>query len=194
MRAGWLAAHGSVDPLPVQGRLPGDGDAHAGQQHHAEPGRPLAAGDLHAAGAAHGARHRRQARHRRRAAGRVRASAIHVLPRGRLGPRVRGPQPALEGAERGGLPAGREQDQLHVQLVLHRRPGHRLLQLGRQPRACRRSRPGLPELGHGRIRLEGLGDDLQDLRRDALRGAPTGDQPVLHHLLEQQAGGRFRCG
>ena len=37
---------------------------------------------------------------RRRAAGRVRAPALDVLPRGRLGARVRGPQPALEGAER----------------------------------------------------------------------------------------------
>ncbi len=46
----------------------------AGQQHHAEPGRPVAARDLHARGAAHRARDRQQARHRRRPAGRLRAS------------------------------------------------------------------------------------------------------------------------
>ena len=47
------------------------------------------------------------------------------------------------------------QDQLHLQLVLHRRPRHRLLQLGQQPGARRRaptpsSRPGAPASGTGR--------------------------------------------
>ena len=42
-------------------------------------------------------------------------------------------------AERAGLPAGRVQDRLHLQLVLRRRPRHRLLQLGRQPAARRRA-------------------------------------------------------
>ena len=115
------AAGRPVDALPLQGRVPADGDPHAGEQHHAEPGRPLAARDLHARGAAHGARDRLQARHRRRAARRVRAPALDLLPRGRLGPRVLRPQPAIAGAERRGLPAGGAQDQLHLQLVLRGR-------------------------------------------------------------------------
>ena len=63
-------------------------------------------------------------------AGGLRAAALDLLPRGRFGARVRRPQPPVEGPERRGLPARDVGDQLHVQLVLRGRPGHRLLQLG----------------------------------------------------------------
>ena len=133
------------------------------------PGDPVAARDLHPRGAAHRARHRLQARHRGRRAGRLRAPALDLLPRGRLRARVLGAEPALEGAERAGLPARDVQDQLHLQLVLRRRPRHRLLQLGRQPGARAGRRPGPPQLGHRRVRLAGLRDALQDGGLHALR-------------------------
>ena len=65
---------------------------------------------------------------------------------------------------------------------------------GDNPERARRRRSRFTQLGHGRVRLEGLGDDLQDLRRHAVRGASPGHQPGLHHLLEQQAGARLRRG
>ena len=107
VRARRVGAGRAVHPLPLQGRVPRDGDPHPREQHHAQPRRPVPARDVHAGGAAHGARHRQQARHRRRPAGGVREAALHLLPRGGLGARVLGPEPPVEGPERRGLPAGR---------------------------------------------------------------------------------------
>ena len=157
------------------------------------PGDPSPPETLHARGAAHRARHRLQARHRRRTARRVRAPALDLLPRGRLGARVRGPQPPVAGPERRGLPAGDAQDQLHLQLVLRRRPRHRLLQLGRQPGARRRApTPTFPNWGTGEYDWQGWETTFKTSDVHALRGAPAGGQPGLHHLLEQQAGARLR--
>ena len=85
------------------------------------------------------------------------------------------------------------QDQLHLQLVLRGRPGHRLLQLRRQPGARRRaptptSPTGAPASTTGRAGRT----TFTDGRLHAVRRAPAGDQPGLHHLLEQQAGARLR--
>ena len=52
--------------------------------------------------------------------------------------------------------------------------------------------PDLPNWGTGEYDWKGWETTLQHLRRHALRGAPAGDQPGLHHLLEQQAGAGLR--
>ena len=83
------------------------------------------------------------------------------------------------------------QDRLHLQLVLHRRPRHRLLQLRQQPGAGRGRGPALPDLGHRAVGLAGLRPDHSDGATTRLRAAPPGHQPELPHVLEQQAGARL---
>ena len=51
--------------------------------------------------------------------------------------------------------------------------------------------PDLPNWGTGEYDWQGW-ETTSRLRRHALRGAPAGDQPGLHHLLEQQAGTGLR--
>ena len=91
-------------------------------------------------------------------------------------------QPRLrEGRRR--LPQRRRGHRLHVQLVLRRRPGHRLLLVG--PAAAARGRRRRPPaaLGRRRLRLAGLA---------GRRRPPAAGQPAvgLPGLLEQQAGAR----
>ncbi len=128
----------------------------ADERDHAEPGRPVPARDLPAHRPAHRPRHRAQAGHRERQAGGLRPPALDLLPRGGLGARVRRAQPALQGRQRSGLPARGGEDRLHLQLVLRRRPRHRLLQLGRQSRAGAGRQLRRAQLGHRRLRLAGL--------------------------------------
>ena len=151
-------AHGAVHALPLQGRVPGDGDAHPDQRDHARTRGPVAA--------------RRPTRSRR--SGRCTASSTSAAPS--TASRWPSPASARPTSTRPTRRAAfadfnrpskvknvqdfqqrRLEDRLHLQLVLRRRQGHRLLQLGRQPRSGPTgSSSDLPELGHRRVRLEGL--------------------------------------
>ena len=62
-------------------------------------------------------------------------AALDLPARGRLGHRLQPVQRARHDPLAPGLPARGRQHRLHVQLVLHRRQAHRLLQLGQQPGA-----------------------------------------------------------
>ncbi len=95
------------------------------------------------------------------------------------------------------LPGARRQDRLHLQLVLRRRPRHRVLQLRQQPGAAARApTPSSRTWGTGELRLAGLGPRRPSTspQRHFLRRPPAGHQPALHHELEQQAGARLRGG
>ena len=97
--------------------------------------------------AAHRARHRPAAHHGRRRAGRRRHPAQHLRPGARLRARLRAArQPRLRAGRRR-LPRRRRGDRLHVQLVLRRRPRHRLLLLGPAAAARRGHRPAPAALG-----------------------------------------------
>ena len=111
-------------------------------------------------------------------AGDLHAAAHDLRPRDRLRPRLLLLQRPGQGARREELPAGREPDRLHVQLVLRRRPQDRVLQLGLQPEAGAADRPELPGLGPVRVARH-------DDRREH---PPAGREPELPHELEQQAG------
>ena len=72
-------------PLPLQGRVPGDGEARAHEHVDAERGRRHRAGHRDADRLPDRSRDRLRARHDRRQGGRLRARPLHLLPRGRLG-------------------------------------------------------------------------------------------------------------
>ena len=157
-------------------------------------GRPDARRLADAARRAHEARARRGARHDPRQAGdlhELRSTYFHEVdsaagfmdfntPTAITGPRV--------------LPAGGEQDRLHVQLVLRRLRADRVLQLGREP-ACAPARidHDLPVAGALRSGAAGTRTRWSSQRHAAV-GAPAGDRPALPRQLEQQAGARLRVG
>ena len=163
------------------------------EQHHAEPGRPLTARDLHA--------RRRSARCTASstsagtvdgqpvAFARQRSTYFHEADSARAFANLNRPS--------------KVQNVEDFQRVVHkinftfnwfyaddRDIGY--FNSGDNPVRAAGRRPRPSQLGHRRVRLAGLGDDLQDGRLHALRGAPAGRQPGLHHLLEQQAGAGLR--
>ena len=97
-------------PLPLQGALPADGDAVEDRQLDPQRGR-------------HDAR-------RERDPDRVRARPLHLLPRGRLCPRLRPAQRPWLHPRPGVIPAGHLEHQLRLQLVLCGPQPHLLLHVG----------------------------------------------------------------
>ena len=120
-----------------------------------ERGRLDAGGQRDAARPAHEARPRRGPRHLQGQAGAVHGAALDLHARGRLGHRLQRLQQPRPHPQRQRLPARRLRDRLHVQLVLHRQPAHRLLQL--------RQRAG-PRQGHDRTAADGLQQGVEGLQ------------------------------
>ena len=169
---------GQLDALPLQGRVPGDGDPRARHRSptrtrvttdraHAEPPMPYT---LKAQRTVHGIVSKRG--HRRRRARRLRQAPLHLLPRGRLGARLLRPEPALEGAERRGLPAGDERDQLHLQLVLRGRQDIAYFNSGWNPVRAEGTDPEFPTWGTGEWDWQNFDPVL-----DPAPGCPAGSTP-----------------
>ncbi len=143
-------------PLPLQGRLPGDGEARALQRLAAERRRLDAGGLGDADRLPDGPRHRLRARQGRRQEGRLRARPHDVLPRGRLGARLLLPQPAELREEPGDVPQRRQGHQLRLQLGLHQLRAHGLPAVRLVPEARQGHVAGLPDPRHGQVRLARL--------------------------------------
>ena len=193
LRARRLAAGRAVDALPLQGRVPGDGDPHAGEQHHAEPGRPLAARDLHARGAAHRARHRRTSAAPWTASrSRSRASARPTSTR----PTRPARSPPSTGPRRSRTSRTSSASMHKINFTFNwfyaddRDIGY--FNSGDNPVRAAGADPDFPNWGTGEYDWQGWETTFKTVRRHALRGAPAGGQPGLHHVLEQQAGARLR--
>ena len=109
--------------------------------------------------------------------------ALHLQPRRGLGDRL----PALGAArahpQRQVVDDRGQRGRLHVQLVLRRQPGHRLLRQRARPGAPLRRRPQPADVGHRRVRVAGIPARLEARARD---------RPAAGILrqLEQQAGAR----
>ena len=164
--------------LPLQGHVHGD-DAlrrrRAPRPVHRRHAR-LVLGD--------GARPGHRLRHRRRQARRARANALDARPRaeggaGRLRPLDRTPEVGT--AVHARPLAVRDV----VQRLLRRLEAHRVRVLRAAADPRRRCRPGLPDGGHRRLRLDGL---------PRAGRAPAGDRSCERPAreLEQQAGARLR--
>ena len=127
-----------------------DGALRAHRDRLPDPGRAGHPEADQAPGAAHRPRHRAAADDRAGAAGRGGAAAVDLHARGRLGARLRPPQRPVPGPRRPRLHAGRVRHPVRVQLVLRRRPGHRLLQLRAAAPAGEGHRPGPAAVGEQR--------------------------------------------
>ena len=118
-------------------------------------------------------------------------AALDLLPRGRLGRRLHAfnDPGTISGAA--GLPARGQRHRLHVQLVLHRRQAHRLLQLGQQPGAREGHRPPTSRWPR-RSEWRGFDPDLNTraTRRSRSTRRSSTSRP---HELEQQAGPGLRA-
>ena len=175
------------EALPPRRRVRADGPRRARGARDADGGHARRSAAVPLPRAAHRARHRPAAHHGRRRAGRRRHPAQHLRPGARLRARLRAArQPRLRAGRRR-LPRRRRGDRLHVQLVLRRRPRHRLLLLGPAAAARRGHRPAPAALGRLPVRLAGLARH----RRPPAAGEPAVGLPGL---LEQQAGARVRRG
>ncbi len=91
-----------------------------------------------------------------------------------------------------GLPQGREQDRLHVQLVLHQPQAHRVLQFRREPRPAQGPQPVLPGHRARAVPVEEVQRRGGDRAADAGLPAPAGHRPAVPDELEQQAGPGLR--
>ena len=148
LRARRLEADDRLDELPLPRRMPADRRARAGQLLDPVGRRhdPVGLGDA----AAPSARSSGSSPTAATINGKPYAytqAARDLLPRGRLGARLRRLQQPGEDGVAAGVHAGGVPDPLHVQLVLHRQQAHRLLQLRDQPGALDAGRPDLPTLG-----------------------------------------------
>ena len=92
----------------------------------------------------------------RRQAVRLHEAARHLQPRGRLGDLLRRLEQPRRGQEREDLDQGRLHRRPDLQLVLHRRRAHRLLQLGRRSGSRQEHAPQLPGLRQAAVHVEGL--------------------------------------
>ena len=132
------------------------------------------------------------ARHGPRQAGDLHEAALDVLPRGRLGGGLHRLQHADRDHRPGVVPARREQDRLHVQLVLRGLRADLLLQLGRQPGA--RAAGSTTTCPSPRAIRAGAAGTRTRWSSDVTPPAahPQVDRPALPRQLEQQAGARLR--
>ena len=184
-RAPVARVHGLSLPRP----LPADRGAQADEHLAVQRRRRHPAGQRDAHGRAHEARNRDRAGHDQGQARALHQASLHLPARGGLRARLRGLQRPGHHAQRLRLQARGQQDRLHVQLVLRRRPRHRLLQLGQQPGALQARGP---EPAHPRpLPVAALQRRRQHGRLHRLRPAPQRAEPVLPHQLEQQAGARL---
>ena len=122
--------------------------------------------------------------------GALHGAALDLPARGRLGRRLQPVQRARRHPLAPGLPARGQQHRLHVQLVLHRRQAHRLLQLRQQPGAGQ---------GDDRAAADGVDERVARLQPrpqhralHAVQRAPAGRRPAGAHELEQPPGARLR--
>ena len=153
--------------LPLSRRVRADRGAREDRLVVADAGGPDARRLADAARRAHQARARGRARDDPRQAGDLHETALDLLPRGRLGGGLHGLQHADGDHRAGVVPAGGEQDRLHVQLVLRRLREDLLLQLGREPRAGQADRPRPP--GRRSLRVARLGPGRLEVRTSRRR-------------------------
>ena len=182
VRAGRLEADDRLDALPLPRPVPADRRPREDQRLDAERGRRHGARLGDAPRRADQPRPRDGTRVRARQAGGLHEAALDLLPRGRLGARVRGAERPVPDQGAKGLPARRLEDRLHLQLVLRRPLAHRVLQLRQQPGEGAADELALP--GELQLRMAGLEPGPVDRslhepgartrRRSTSRSSPTG--------------------
>ena len=194
LRARRLDARRAVDALPLQGPVPGDGDPHAGEQHHAErratPRRPRPTRSRRSAPCTASSTSAAPSTAQPVAFARQRSTYFHEADSARAFADLNRP---VEGAERRGLPAGRCHK---INFTFNwfyaddRDIGY--FNSGDNPVRAAGADPDFPNWGTGEYDWQGWETTFKTADVHALRGAPAGGQPGLHHLLEQQAGARLR--